>query len=457
MEFGENKPVFFDNEKSVYSGELQNMKLLDVEDYKKLVIFLADQSIDCYVAYFYLSKSNFSIMMLNSKVETNALNEIIQRYKPNHIVLPKEKISKENYLRVKSQYGSYLFTEYNSSNLKINSELKYLIPTSGTTGAQKFVKLSEKNIQCNTQDIIDYLSITHNDVAPSNLPISYSYGLSVLNSHLAAGASIYVTSSSLMERSFASDLQNARITNINGVPTFWEFAKRMQFFQNFPDTLRFITQAGGHLSNEVKEEIFKVCLEQDISLYVMYGQTECSPRMSYLNVNKYPSKIGSIGKPIASGTFKIIKRDDITDIDSGELEYEGPNVGMGYSTSYNDLSYPDQWNGKIATGDIAKVDSNGFYFIMGRLKRFCKISGVRIDLDVCQSQVRTFTETDNAFIIGKDECLYILSTEKLNLKNLKEFTSNIFSIAPSKIKFIQVQTFPMNNGKISYRELEDMI
>ena len=82
-------------------------------------------------------------------------------------------------------------------------------------------------------------------------------------------------------------------------------------------------------------------------------------------------------------------------------------MGMGYSTSYNDLSYPDQWNGKIATGDIAKVDSNGFYFIMGRLKRFCKISGVRIDLDVCQSQVRTFTETDNAFIIGKDECIYI--------------------------------------------------
>ena len=107
-----------------------------------------------------------------------------------------------------------------------------------------------------TQDIIDYLSITHNDVAPSNLPISYSYGLSVLNSHLAAGASIYVTSSSLMERSFASDLPKCTDNKQNGVPTFWEFAKRMQFFKLY-DTFTFYYSGGRAYLMKLKRRFLK--------------------------------------------------------------------------------------------------------------------------------------------------------------------------------------------------------
>jgi len=449
--------VFFDNNKSVNVDELFDLKPLGTKKHKELVLFVADQSIDCYLAYYYLLKSNFAVIMIDAKIEKNALNEIMCRYQPNYLILPKVKIFNERNLKIISEYESYLFLDCNNQNLEINSTLKFLIPTSGTTGVQKFVKLSEQNIQVNTQDIIDYLSITDCDIAPTTLPLSYSYGMSVVNSHLHAGASIFINNLSLMERNFVSDLKNASVTNINGVPTFWEFAKRMRFFKSIPSTVRFVTQAGGHLSSKTVAELHETCIDRDILFYVMYGQTECSPRMSYLNVNQHPKKIGSIGRPINSGSFNLIKRKDILEKESGELSYKGPNVGMGYSTGWKDLNQKNKWNGEISTGDIAKVDSDGFYYITGRLKRICKIAGIRIDLDACQLQLKKATGVDNLAIVGNDDYLHIFSTETLNIDDLKKFMIINYAITSTKIVYTQLGQFPMNNGKISLRELGTMI
>ena len=453
----EDRIVFFNNERTVYLKELLKNSPFEMSAEKKLIILIADQSIDCYISYFFLFYSIHVIIMIDEKIEVNDLDKLLEKYRPNYIVFPKAKNLSQRKARVIFECGTYLFTEHNENDLSIHKDLKFLLPTSGTTGEQKFVKLTQKNIETNTNDIVGYLGVSKEDIVPTTLPLSYSYGMSVVNSHIVAGAKIYVNSSSVIEKTFQSDLVNANVTNINGVPTFWEFAKRVGFIENFPSTLRYVTQAGGKLSNKIILDMYHACTMRDINFFVMYGQTECSPRMAYLNVNKFPDKIGSVGRPIDSGRFRFNARDKFDDKNSAELIYIGPNVGLGYSKSWKDLSDQDQWNGEIATGDIGKMDVDGFYYITGRIKRIHKISGVRIDLDICQMQVRNFIDWDNLFVIGKDEVLYLVSSAELNWKDLRNFISFSYSISPSKIKFICVNNLPITNGKISYYELEKMI
>jgi acyl-CoA synthetase (AMP-forming)/AMP-acid ligase II len=270
-----------------------------------------------------------------------------------------------------------LFSIFNYSLVKLNFNIQYslhpdlalLLTTSGSTGSPKLVRISYQNLMCNSNSIVEYLKINEKERPITTLPMNYSYGLSIINSHLVAGSTILLTSKSIDEKEFWDFLKNERATSISGVPYTYEMLKRLKFLRMTFPYLNTLTQAGGKLNADLNFEFAKFCEQTNKRFFIMYGQTEATARMSYLPPEYTISKIGSMGIPIPGGQFiltdekgKELEGDNVV----GELVYKGRNVSMGYAITCEDLAKGDENNGILKTGDLAKRDKDNFYYIVGR-------------------------------------------------------------------------------------------
>ncbi|MET9337281.1 AMP-binding protein [Nonomuraea sp. NPDC003804] len=254
-------------------------------------------------------------------------------------------------------------------------DLAVLLTTSGSTGNPKLVRLSHRAVMANARAIAQALRLTPADVAPTSLPLHYSYGLSVLNSHLAAGATIVLTGASLLERPFWRQLAEHRCTSLAGVPYQYEMLRRLRFDPAAHPALTTLTQAGGRLRPELVAE-FAAKVDR---FFVMYGQTEATARIAVLPPERLPDKLGSAGVALPGGALGV---------ENGEIVYRGPNVMMGYATSAADLARGDDLGGVLRTGDLGYVDEEGFLFVTGRVKRIAKVYGVRVNLDDVERLLR---------------------------------------------------------------------
>ncbi|MEV0235718.1 AMP-binding protein [Nonomuraea sp. NPDC050786] len=254
-------------------------------------------------------------------------------------------------------------------------DLAVLLATSGSTGNPKLVRLSRQAVQANAAAIAAALSITPDEIAPTSLPLHYSYGLSVLNSHLAAGATVMLTEAGLLERSFWTHLDAHRCTSLAAVPYQYEMLRRLRYERSEHPTLATLTQAGGRLSPELVTEF----AGKADRFFVMYGQTEATARIAVLPPDRLADKPGSAGAAIPGGRLAV---------DEGEIVYHGPNVMMGYAETAADLARGDDLGGVLRTGDLGRLDSEGFLYITGRLKRIAKVFGVRVNLDDVERLVR---------------------------------------------------------------------
>jgi acyl-CoA synthetase (AMP-forming)/AMP-acid ligase II len=254
-------------------------------------------------------------------------------------------------------------------------DLAVLLATSGSTGSPKLVRLSRQAVLANATAIASALAIGPDDVAPTSLPLYYSYGLSVLNSHLAAGASVVLTDAGLLERSFWAQLDTHRCTSLAAVPYQYEMLRRLRFDPAEHATLTTLTQAGGRLRPELITQ-FAAKAER---FFVMYGQTEATARMTVLPPHLLTAKPGSVGPAIPGGHLSC---------EDGEIVYHGPNVMMGYAENAADLALGDGLGGVLRTGDLGHLDDEGFLHITGRLKRIAKVFGVRVSLDDVERALR---------------------------------------------------------------------
>ncbi|GGO74313.1 AMP-binding protein [Nonomuraea cavernae] len=254
-------------------------------------------------------------------------------------------------------------------------ELAVLLATSGSTGNPKLVRLSRAAVLANARAIADALAIGPGDVAPTSLPLHYSYGLSVLNSHLAAGATVVLTDAGLLERSFWTHLDGHRCTSLAGVPYQYEMLRRLRFDPAEHPSLTTLTQAGGRLRPELVTR-FAAVAER---FFVMYGQTEATARIAVLPPERLPDKPGSAGLALPGGRLAV---------DGGEIVYHGPNVMMGYAETAADLARGDDLGGVLRTGDLGHLDDEGFLFLTGRARRIAKIFGVRVNLDDVEGLLR---------------------------------------------------------------------
>lgn len=336
-------------------------------------------------------------------------------------------------------------------------DLALLLSTSGSTGDPKLVRLSAGNIDSNARSIAQYLSITGHDRAISSLPLFYSYGLSVLNSYLAAGAGLILTSTSVVDPEFWAIFRQEGATSLAFVPHQFELLGRSGFTGQDLPSLRYITQAGGRLSPELVRRFNDFGKAANWQLYIMYGQTEAAPRISYVPPEALPDAADTIGRPIPGGRLRLL-REDGTEITApgiaGELVYEGPNVMMGYALSREDLARPPE-TPVLRTGDVAELTGEGFYRITGRLKRFVKLFGLRLSLDQIEALLRG--QGVEAHAVACQEQLVLMLPDFTQQAQAQEAVSREYELPRAVIHTAALEELPLlSSGKVDHRSLGRM-
>jgi len=452
-----NKALTYEELKN-QSDEIAN---LVKSNCKKLIFLFCDNSPASIIKYIAALRSGNAVFLANSKMDDKLKDSLISIYQPEII------FSIEEIHNMPFEYEKKILPDefyfYNITNakrlLEINKDLAVLLSTSGTTGSPKLVRLSYKNIQANAVSIAAYLNIDNSERPITSLPISYSFGLSVINSHLLNGAAIVCTNKSMVMREFWNTFNQNKCTSFSGVPYNYQMLQRLKFDKLELPSLKTMTQAGGRLSEEFIKYFYDVSVAKNIKFFVMYGQTEATARISYVPYEMLGKKIGSIGIPIPNGSIKIMDNgaEVTTPGTEGELIYSGQNVMMGYAAQREDLSKADELNGELNTGDLAHKDEDGFCYITGRLKRFIKLFGLRVNLDEVEKMIENEFALPAACLGSDDSLVILLQTGNTGFsERVKKSVIDIYKLHHSVVAVKCVDIIPVtSSGKKDYKLIKE--
>ena len=396
-------------------------------------------------------------LLLDADLKKEQLDSFLNAYQPAYIWAPENWDGIDGGSEVVYGAYGYCLLRTGCENCPLYPELGLLLATSGSTGDPRLVRISRENIRANTEAICRYLHLNERERPITTLPMQYTYGLSIIQTHLFVGACILMTTASYVQTAFWDFLEREQATSFGGVPYTYEILKKLHVFQKKLPSVRTLTQAGGKLTVSLQREIVAWTKEQGIDFYIMYGQTEATARMSYLPPARCREKEGSIGVPIPGGRFRLVdeKGKDIREPDvSGELIYEGPNVTLGMARCRADLAKGDERQGVLHTGDLARRDAEGFFYIVGRMKRFVKIYGTRVGLDECEEILRKRHPECEIACGGSDDCLkvYVSGSGKADFAGE---LADYLRLNRRGFTCISVRKIPRNAaGKILYGELE---
>lgn len=415
---------------------------------KTLQFFVFSRTIDCVILYLNLLRSKTSFAILPEGLTKPALESLASLYRPASVIGTKEELTSLG-LPIENTWMGLASARYTADSQPLNTLLsQILMGTSGTTGSAKQVRLSPGHLAVNASDISKRLAITHDDVAISILPFSYSYGLSVLNSHLWSGAAIICSDMSPVSPGFTELLDQRKVSSLTGVPFNYQMYSRLNLFERLPKSVRYLTQAGGALPSNQVAEVGRTLAKSGVDFFPMYGQTEATARISILPselVGEFPDSVGTV---IPSGNVSIGSKNH-----PEELVFEGPNTMYGYSTRQNDLFLPDTNLGRLETGDLATLDGNGLIFLRGRLKRIAKINGVRLNLSEIESKLSQFGQT----AIVEDANSLLIFTELGNERfPLMIDSLEHLGVQRRDYKLIAISELPRtSSGKIDYSQLTE--
>lgn len=393
-----------------------------------------DNSVCSIVSYVAALRHQIPVLLSNPKLDLSLRSKLYSDYQISVVHSATE--------------GSVRIRE---SGPMVHPDLQLLLSTSGSTGTTKFVRLSRMNIYSNANQIGESLRITQDSCAISTLPFHYAFGLSILHSHLLHSGAIAVTPASLMEKSFWDLFHQAKVTSLAGVPTTFEQLQRLRLSRTKFPSLRQLAQAGGKLAPHLATHFAELAEVNGWQMHFMYGQTEATARIACLPPNKAQSKPNSIGQPVASGKFTIVDEQGAPisePFTPGRLRYAGPNVMLGYAYDYRDLARGDVTGGVIDTGDVAQMDQEGDYYIVGRSSRFVKLYGARICLDTIENALSTSNTPIR--IVGDDSVIVIVSEDDTVLDERKEQLVALFKIPARSIKTLVMPIPLLDSGKVNY-------
>lgn len=439
-------------------GELCDFcsEMSEVIEKRSLVFSLCENRIGSLAGYVAFLTGHMVPLLLNAHLDEELLQYLLVTYQPNYVWLPKKMKDKFQGRCLIEKYD-YVLLSYCEESHEMDDELALLLTTSGSTGSPKLVRQSYNNIQANADSIAQYLELDETERAITMLPMNYTYGLSVINSHLLVGARMLMTEASYAQRAFWDFFKKEEATSIVGVPYTYEVLKKLRFFQMDLPSLRYMTQAGGKLLPELHREFAEYAEKNGKRFYVMYGQTEATARMSYLPYQHSLEKYGSMGIAIPGGKFHLIDVDgsDVKEPHvTGELVYEGPNVTLGYAECLDDLKKGDERQGVLVTGDMAQMDEDGYYYIVGRKKRFLKIYGNRVNLDECERMLQGQFEDVECACVGEDDHMKIYLTDESYLEAARTFLAEKTGLYRKAFEAIYIAEIPKNDsGKKQYSEL----
>jgi long-chain acyl-CoA synthetase len=285
-------------------------------------------------------------------------------------------------------------------------DLAAIMFTSGSTARPRGVMISHDNIMANSDSIIHYLALTQRERLMTVLPFHYCFGTSLLHTHLRVGGTLVIDRRFMYPEKVLERMQQTRCSGFAGVPSHYQILLRKSTFKStsFPD-LRYIQQAGGHLAPVFVKELREALPGVDI--FIMYGQTEATARLSYLPPNMLDAKMGSIGKGIPGVSLRVV--DDsgqpVGPGEIGEIVAEGKNVAKGYWRAADESAQKFR-DGKLYTGDLATVDKDGFIWIVDRSADFLKCGGKRVSCREIEEVLAGFDRLLEAAVIGiPDEVL----------------------------------------------------
>ena len=457
--YSKNTAIITDDGRDFRYSDLEQFshKIAQIILNKSLVLCLCGNNVGTLFGYFAFIRNGFVPLMLEEKIDEALLDNLCHIYGPQYVWLPSSKLGLFPDKDALFSFHEYsLITIGKKSKSALHDDLAVLLTTSGSTGSPKFVRLSYRNLEANAESIVKYLSISELDRPITTLPMSYSFGLSIINSHLIQGATILLTAKSVMERDFWDFVKNQRATSLSGVPYTFEMLKKLRFFKMDLPHLETLTQAGGKMHNELSEKFSHFCRDNGKKMFFMYGQTEATARMSYLSPNDSISRLGSIGIAIPGGEFLLIDNQGNVinqSNETGELVYKGKNVSMGYASAAQDLIKGDENNGILMTGDLALRDDDGFYYIIGRKSRFIKIYGNRVNLDEAEQLLKNITS--DVACVGSDEKMIIYITNESLVSEVRSFITTKTGINFRAFEVRVIANIPKSSsGKLIYRDLQ---
>ena len=415
---------------------------------KSLGLLLAQNRLECLAAYLAALNGGSALILLDPSLNADLLRDFLAAYQPDWIYAEYGRFNAAGYRQNPSGVRGLLENE-KPQNIEIHPDLALLLTTSGSTGSPKLVRLTLRNLVANAESIARYLQLAPQERPITSLPMAYSYGLSVINSHLQAGACIVLTDDGVLQRGFWDALESHQCTSFAGVPYTYQMLLQTGLLNKKGASLKTLTQAGGRLEERYILQMHTLALARGWKFFVMYGQTEATARISYVPFEKLGDKIGSVGVAIPNGSLSV---DQVTE----ELVYRGPNVMLGYAESRQDLVKGDELQGVLRTGDLARIDDDGYFYITGRLKRFLKMFGKRFNLDDVEKLLARRLDTSVA-CYGHDDLLMAAVENGENTETIHAVICETFDLPRPAVKVVAMNELPRtSNGKLDYKRLAEI-
>jgi acyl-CoA synthetase (AMP-forming)/AMP-acid ligase II len=431
-----------------YSDVFRQGDALFADCPRAVVAMLCDRSVATVAAYFGALRCGIVPLLLDGRGKPSALAKALAAYEPRY-VLGEAEVAPDGYRAIRHLGAKVLFERFGAPEHRLHEDLAALIPTSGSTGDPKCVRLTLRNIESCTQAVVEYLAMTRQRITVSLLPFHYSYGLSVLHNTAFVRATMLLTEQSVLDRSLWQSIEVAGVTDIAGVPFTFETLRRIRLSDKTLAGLVCVTQAGGRLAPHLNQHFAQYFAEHGVRYFTMYGQTEAAPRISYVPPERAADKLGSVGIPIPGGRVEIVDAAPTTG--EGELVYRGPNVSMGYAWDFADLAEGDHFGGCLYTGDVARIDSDGYITITGRKKRFVKLNGISVNLDHAESTLAN--AGFYCMVIGTENRLVVCATGT-DVEAIQTAIGEHFDFHPSALRVEICDALPRTvSGKPDYSAL----
>lgn len=355
-----------------------------------LVMLLCSVTIESVAAYLALLERGDVPLLVEADLSGELLTSLASHYRVDVVLDPHK--------------GA---TPTGRSGADLHPDLCQLLMTSGSTGSPKLVRQSRSAVASSADQIARSLDLDAQERPFLHLPMSYSFGLSVINSHISVGARVCLTRKTIFDKEYWSELASHAASSVSGVPFYYTSLRRMVRNLEVP-SLRTLTQAGGRLDPAVVAFYAEWAARTGRRFVVMYGQTEAGPRIATLPPDLASRAPDSIGRPIPDVGIRLV--DDLgEDSDSGEIVVSSPAVMMGYALTHEDLALGDVLQGSHATGDLARRDEDGLLRIVGRRARFLKIYGLRVNTDEVETLLQGLGY--KAVCFGTDDALRVLVEE----------------------------------------------
>jgi len=459
-----------------FGGKLANLSsyLRNRFGSRKKILLMADNTPFFIISYLaIISSGNIAVLVetriskndLKSIQDTSALSGALVQDKYCHHFEDSPFASMNETILQEAENKEFLLSPSADEH---DDDVAVIIFTSGSTGTKKGVMLTHKNLIANTGSIIEYLGLEEKDRMCVVLPFFYCYGASLLHTHLRAGGSVVLNRKPFLG-SVINDIDTYQCTGFAGVPSTYQILiNKTRFLQQKFPSLKYFTQAGGQLP----DRYIKILSDHfpGKKLYIMYGATEATARLSYLPPEFVTTKMGSIGKGIPGVTLAVLDQNGqaVKPAEIGEIIAKGDNIMKGY---YNDPEGTDAVlkNGLLYTGDLATVDDDGFIYVVGRSKNIIKSGGYRISPNEIENEILSLEKFKGCVVFGiPDEILgeaVVAVIQIPDAKDQHDLPREIFAYCnqrlpsykvPRKIYFID--EFPLNSSnKVDLAALKEIV